>query len=293
MQVLLDEHKSRSGSVVASRRPSRPPKVLIYSEHARALNFLGHFLILRFGSDAVAQHWGAYRSTELAKFVSGRVRFWRCERCAAEVECPESRCTSKLLEVRLDPQAPAGAGAVGGGGGGGGMVGVVEGGGGAAGGGAVGGAVGGAAGGAAGSRVRVFEQELFEHMPGRVWTLGQQVHVRRAGGGLAVGRLTAIGRCKGRQGGGAVRSRPGCFVLLLARDGSHGLDLSMVTNLFLLDKIWDPAVEKQARCITLHGTLHGAMHGALRPVHGAFHVHASHGHGHGHGGTPPPPRSRW
>ena len=157
------------------------------------------------------------------------------------------------------------------------MVGVVEGGGEAA---------GGAAGGAAGSRVRVFEQELFEHMPGRVWTLGQQVHVRRVGGGLAVGRLTAIGRCKGRQGGGAVRSRPGCFVLLLTRDGSHGLDLSMVTNLFLLDKIWDPAVEKQARCMVRYTVRCTVRCGVL---HGAFCIHASHSHG----GSTPPPTSRW
>ena len=38
-----------------------------------------------------------------------------------------------------------------------------------------------------------------------------------------------------------------CFVLLLTRDGSHGLDLSMLTHLFLVDQCWDPAVEKQVR----------------------------------------------
>jgi hypothetical protein len=38
-----------------------------------------------------------------------------------------------------------------------------------------------------------------------------------------------------------------CFVLLLTRDGSHGLDLSMLTHLFLVDQCWDPAVEQQER----------------------------------------------
>ena len=38
-----------------------------------------------------------------------------------------------------------------------------------------------------------------------------------------------------------------CFVLLLTRDGSHGLDLSMLTHLFLVDQCWDPAVEQQVR----------------------------------------------
>ena len=36
-----------------------------------------------------------------------------------------------------------------------------------------------------------------------------------------------------------------CFCLLLTRDGSHGLDLSMLTNLYLADQCWDPAVEAQ------------------------------------------------
>ena len=36
-----------------------------------------------------------------------------------------------------------------------------------------------------------------------------------------------------------------CFVLLLGVDGSHGLDLSFVSHIFLLDKIWNPSLEKQ------------------------------------------------
>lgn len=36
-----------------------------------------------------------------------------------------------------------------------------------------------------------------------------------------------------------------CFVMLLGSDGSHGLDLSFVTHIFLLDKIWDKSLEQQ------------------------------------------------
>eukprot|EP00750_Incisomonas_marina_P006022 INCI14282.1.p1 GENE.INCI14282.1~~INCI14282.1.p1 ORF type:complete len:1376 (-),score=207.89 INCI14282.1:1182-4718(-) len=36
-----------------------------------------------------------------------------------------------------------------------------------------------------------------------------------------------------------------CFILLLGKDGSHGLDLSFVTHIYLLEKIWDAAVEEQ------------------------------------------------
>ena len=72
--------------------PSRPLKVVIYSEHRKALDFLGHFLLARFGPNAVAQHWGPYRATELRKFVSGGVDVWRCRQCAAENEASEGRC---------------------------------------------------------------------------------------------------------------------------------------------------------------------------------------------------------
>ena len=34
-------------------------------------------------------------------------------------------------------------------------------------------------------------------------------------------------------------------ILLLHEDGSHGLDLSFTTHIFLLDRITDPALENQ------------------------------------------------
>jgi hypothetical protein len=35
------------------------------------------------------------------------------------------------------------------------------------------------------------------------------------------------------------------FMLMLCHDGSHGLDLSFVTHLFLVNEIADPAIEQQ------------------------------------------------
>ena len=100
----------------------------------------------------------------------------------------------------------------------------------------------------------VHETAILEHHVGVQWTFQQLVTVHEPGGGAPVaGRIAEIKRCRGKQlssgvGGGAaaLREKPiDCFVLLLSRDGSHGLDLSMVTHLFLCDKVVDPAVEQQ------------------------------------------------
>lgn len=39
---------------------------------------------------------------------------------------------------------------------------------------------------------------------------------------------------------------PDCFCMLLGRTGSEGLDLSFVTHIFFLEKVWDKSVENQA-----------------------------------------------
>eukprot|EP00903_Cladosiphon_okamuranus_P012127 g11378.t1 len=41
------------------------------------------------------------------------------------------------------------------------------------------------------------------------------------------------------------RTDPECFVLLLGKKGAHGLDLSFVTHMFLMDQIWDRSLETQ------------------------------------------------
>lgn len=44
------------------------------------------------------------------------------------------------------------------------------------------------------------------------------------------------------------RSNPHVNVLLLSDMGSHGLDLSFVTHIFLLEEIWDKSLEQQVIC---------------------------------------------
>merc|ERR1712238_370573 len=38
---------------------------------------------------------------------------------------------------------------------------------------------------------------------------------------------------------------PTCFCMLLTKDGSHGLDLSFVTNIFFMEPVLDQALESQ------------------------------------------------
>lgn len=38
---------------------------------------------------------------------------------------------------------------------------------------------------------------------------------------------------------------PGCFILLLGRDGSEGLDLSFVTHIWFVEPLWDRSLESQ------------------------------------------------
>lgn len=48
------------------------------------------------------------------------------------------------------------------------------------------------------------------------------------------------------------RTDPECFVLLLGKRGAHGLDLSFVTHMFLMEQIWDRSLETQVRRSEAH-----------------------------------------
>ena len=92
------------------------------------------------------------------------------------------------------------------------------------------------------SQVRRVGEASF--VPGTVWTVGMAVEtrVRSAHGALGPwvgGRLAKFGKCGSRMPSEEPwRSRHvDCFVLLLTRDGSHGLDLSMLTHIFLADQV--------------------------------------------------------
>lgn len=40
---------------------------------------------------------------------------------------------------------------------------------------------------------------------------------------------------------------PSLSLIFVRRDGSHGLDLSFVTHIFLMEEIWDAGLEDQVR----------------------------------------------
>lgn len=88
---------------------------------------------------------------------------------------------------------------------------------------------------------------------GTVWTVGMAIETRvrspttGALGPWVSGRLIKFGKCGAKMPEATPWSERAvdCFVLLLTRDGSHGLDLSMLTHLYLADQIWDPSVEQQ------------------------------------------------
>jgi hypothetical protein len=285
---------------------SAGPRVVIYAESTRALNVLGHFLILRYGEDAVAQFWGKHRASELDKFRNRRTRTWRCEGCPGrcggraalagaggggdgawrDVEWPETRCPGRVLRAtpQLSPLALALAAT------------------------AADGAVGAAAAPPAAAAhsaaaapqparsLEFNEEDAREHAAGVRWAVGQPLHVpvaalppqlraaaaatgEVAAGGWVAARLDSFRRCNAPMPAGCALSERAldCFILLLARDGSHGLDLPMVSHLFLTDQIWDAAVEAQVvsrafrmgatRAVVVEqllmgGTVEAAMHAA-------------------------------
>ena len=46
-------------------------------------------------------------------------------------------------------------------------------------------------------------------------------------------------------------SSPSCFCMLLGKEGSHGLDLSLVTNIILLDEMYDRSLQEQGKSTEL------------------------------------------
>jgi len=257
---------------------SRPVRVAVYSERRKTLDQLGHFLYLRFGDDAISQFWGRWRNSELDKFRSGRVRYWRCAQCPTrhddgaraaggrEVEFPETRCYGRHLVVEISAEhAPPGMHL---------------------------------ADGQASFSVTVSEEDArrvgeLGFLQGTVWTVGMPIETRvrsplTGGFGPWVGgRLSNFRKCGARMPDAAPwEARPvDCFVLLLTRDGSHGLDLSMLTHIFLADQVWDPAVEHQlvARAYRMGAT--GSVHVAQLLMKGTLEeeLHQING-----GGGPPP-----
>lgn len=93
------------------------PKAVVFSEFENDLEQVTSRLVHRLGNEAVAQHWGDFRSTELARFRNGRATYRACPRCAFhnEVQVRGDLCERRLIEVTLlpheapDPHAPGSA----------------------------------------------------------------------------------------------------------------------------------------------------------------------------------------
>ena len=135
------------------------------------------------------------------QFRSSQVSYWFCDKCPMrqtgttrrEVEWPELRCYGKHVTVEIPP--------------GEGMP--------------------------TRQRLVVNEEDVRNYIPGVRWHVGQWVQVREMEGQpWRHGQVVQFKRCNAKMGHSStwhVRHAD-CFVLLLTRDGSHGLDLSKASD---------------------------------------------------------------
>ena len=84
----------------------RPVKVVIFSPWYEDLSQLAHFLYTdhRLSDQAIAEHWGAYRSTELNRFRTCEKKVRRCRVCGHENGVASTRCERRLLKVCYEDQ---------------------------------------------------------------------------------------------------------------------------------------------------------------------------------------------
>jgi len=172
----------------------------------RTLNLVGTALIHSLGKDAVAEFWGECRAAELRKFVDGVVQVWPCPKCGFENEWNFKTCQRPFVTIAVDGRSREGD--------------------------------------VASPDVRVAKERLHGHFLGRALHEWQPVSWDSDQGGMCSGRVKTVDLCR-RKRTAPVQRKVDCPVLLLSKDGSHGLDLSMVERVFLVDKIWDPALEDQ------------------------------------------------
>ena len=256
-------------------RRARRPKFIVFSREKHNLQGMAHYLYLRLGDAELCEHFGAYRSSELSRFRHSLRKFRVCPMCGFENSITSGDCCEKkliLVEYRRDLKLiedPSWDGTAAGkytgrclcshegctercaacrpnalhtyssG----------------------------------NSALEVIAEEHIQgYTSGHQYFPGQQISVlpqsaaASAGGPLLWrdrGRCGGIARvvqwlpCGGR---GTTRSfhndrllvtapwqtiDEGASVMLLEEDGSTGLDLSFVTDIFLLERIEDPALESQ------------------------------------------------
>lgn len=188
-------------------------KCILYSQFSQVRNILGHELIISFGSGAVCEYAdaGRYRDVELRKYTHNEGQVWDCAVCGTENDAIWTRCQQHFLTLVNEADDSD----------------VEE---------------------------MVPQTSLSEYFIGKEWTLLERVRdqYRPPNQPFVATRLrtrmvTKDARCTGKskQGTWRVRKDLNCSILMLSRDGSVGLDLSMTSHIFLVDKIWDAAVMDQ------------------------------------------------
>ena len=94
--------------------------------------------------------------------------------------------------------------------------------------------------------MKVRADDVAGHFLGKRYRLGEEV---RLVAGPHTGRSAIVRnsfKCARNRQQAQLRKRSvDCFAMLLSNEGAVGLDLSFVTHIFLLDKIWNPSLEKQ------------------------------------------------
>ena len=211
----------------------RPFRCIIYSDHRQVLNWASSLVVREFGDNAVSEHWGGFKWKEasLRKFWRNEVLAWTCPNCGCENQLPDLRCPRRRLRI-MDINTQ--------------------------------------------ERSWCFVDEI-DH-----WFLGRRIGTsvspcartislsllllllslftppasfppsRPSGYGSTVSlhgqrRLVVnYQQCGGRCNISNVRRTPvDCYIMLIDRRGSHGLDLSFVTHIFLLDQLGGDEIEAQ------------------------------------------------
>ena len=85
---------------------TRPVRAILFAEDRKILDWVGHYLIMRLGQDAVAQHWGSHRGDELRKFRSGLVAYRTCVSCGASSEDCYKTCGRRVLVLTAVENLP-------------------------------------------------------------------------------------------------------------------------------------------------------------------------------------------
>ena len=178
-----------------------PLKVVIFSQFKSCLNYVGHDLLMEFGANSFAEHFGVHRTEELRKFKENKIVKWWCAKCGYENQGVDPRC--RQLHYYLEQEDE--------------------------------------------SKSWVPSSRIEGYFLGRRFRPGDTVYAfnetRTDGFSGIVRNIKFCGTpCTG------AKRKPvdvDCFIMLLYKDGSHGLDLSFVNHIILLETVWDEALEKQ------------------------------------------------